>query len=121
MLTTVMGMLGALGKTNLMSSNFPRRRHVSASDTLPPSVRCSDGPATVTSLEAAHHPAPLLYLCQPSFHKLSSGRPPVSQPVCHDHRRSVLLQSRDDQRLFSGHLKTMCHNFAESKDKNRKE
>jgi hypothetical protein len=32
--TTVMGMLGAFGNTNLTSSNFPRRRHVSASDTL---------------------------------------------------------------------------------------
>lgn len=31
---TVIGMLGALGKMNLTSSNFPRLRHVSASDTL---------------------------------------------------------------------------------------
>lgn len=32
--TIVIGMLGALGKMNLTSSNFPRRRQVSARDTL---------------------------------------------------------------------------------------
>lgn len=32
--TIVIGMFGALGKMNLTSSNLPRRRHVSASDTL---------------------------------------------------------------------------------------
>lgn len=32
--TTVMGMDGALGKMNLISSNLPRRRQFSASPTL---------------------------------------------------------------------------------------
>jgi hypothetical protein len=65
--TTVMGMFGALGKTNLTSSNFPRRRQVSASDTLP---LVSPRPPLDTSyrgapIDATHQPAPLRVSRQP--------------------------------------------------------
>ncbi len=52
--TIVIGIFGAFGKMNLMSSNLPRRRQFSASEILPLSV-----PTLPASWAATHHPAPL--------------------------------------------------------------
>ena len=56
----VIGMGGALGKMNLISSNLPRRRQFSASEILHRAVQFS----VRNWLEETHQPAPLLEVSQ---------------------------------------------------------
>ncbi len=113
--TTVMGMLGALGKTNLTSSNFPRRRQLSASDTLLPVSPLVPGPIAPASIAAEcrdHSPScsAVSPMSAISSHKLGSRSPPVAQSMRHDYGRRMLLQSRHDQRLFSSHFVSKSNN-----------
>lgn len=120
--TTVMGILGAFGKTNFTSSNLLRRIQFSARSTLGTAQHQSQiilSPCFVFHVplfleqqenqrgKKTHHPPPL----SASFHyqpyllvmPLRMYDSPIPQPMRHNHRGGVLLDGRNDQ-CGAGHL-----------------
>lgn len=92
--TTVMGMLGALGKMKATSSNLPRRRQVSARAILRGinyGYRSFEG-----FRHTILHHWEIINVSWVKFEVLGSLVLPVAQAVGHDDRGGVLLQRGND-------------------------